>query len=130
MDRGAIDHAVTAAIEWERLGWKTENGADQGSFSPVVAVATVAAVGESLGKVKELLEVIGCDWPGEAVAVGQPQQTTLNGQPGGSARPADRRRPVIESSALFRYCETGAPGKAWERRMRRSETFRMNPAGI
>jgi hypothetical protein len=59
-------------------------------------VAGVAATGESLDKVKGLLECIERDWPREPVAVGEPRISS-NGRPVGIARQANRRFPAIES---------------------------------
>jgi uncharacterized protein len=94
--RGAIDHAVSAAIEHERLGWKRKMEQTKARFRQ--AVATVAAAGESLEKVKELLEDIDGDWPGEAVVNRQPP-ITPNGQLGGIARSAAQPRPFLNNSA-------------------------------
>jgi hypothetical protein len=95
VDRDAIDHAVATAIEHERLGWKRKIEQTKGRFRQ--AVATVAAAGESLGKVKELLEDIDGDWPGEAVNRQPP--ITPNGQLGGIARSAAQPRPFLNNSA-------------------------------
>ena len=48
VDRGAIDYAVAAAIEHERLGWKRKMEQSKARFRQ--AVATVAATGAVPGK--------------------------------------------------------------------------------
>jgi len=94
VDRDAIGHAVSVAVERERLGWKQKMEQAKARFRQVVA--GVDATGESLDKVKGLLESIERDWPSEPATVGQPRISS-NGRLAGIARQADRHHPATES---------------------------------
>ena len=60
IDQTTVNRAVTAAVERERIGWQRKMEQGKARFRRLVAA--LASTGQSLGKVKELLEEIEREW--------------------------------------------------------------------
>ena len=93
-DQAAIERAITAAVERERASWRGK--LEQGKVRFRQTVAAVTSTGQSLAKVKELLEETEREWANPPVSVIAPG-FSVNHQPERTARAVNDRVAAAES---------------------------------
>jgi hypothetical protein len=118
IDQLAVDRAVRSAVERERVTWRRKLGQGRARFRQMITA--LASTGQSLGKVKELLEEAEREWLTQHAADTAPH-FSVNHRPARTAKPANNRVPSAQVS-------DGAPKLAsGERRsLRRKFTQRMS----
>ena len=88
IDQVAVERAVKSAVERERVAWQRK--LQQGRARLRQMTVTLAATGQSLGKVKELLEETEREWLNSPTVV-TASSSSRNHQPERTERPANDR---------------------------------------
>jgi uncharacterized protein len=94
IDQTTIERAVKAAIERERGAWQRKSQQGSARFRQLAAALT--STGQSLAKVKELLEETESEWLAKP-AVGTAPDPSLNHRPERIAKPAHARVALTEA---------------------------------
>ena len=94
IDQVAVDRAVKSAVERERVAWQRKLEQGRARFRQLAAA--LASTGQSLGKVKELLEETEREWLTRHAADTAPR-FSVNHRPERTARPANDRVASAES---------------------------------
>jgi hypothetical protein len=90
----AVERAVKSAVERERIAWQRKLEQGRARFRQLAA--GLASTGQSLAKVKELLEDTEREWPGQpSVVTAAP--SSLNHRPERTAKPANDHVASAES---------------------------------
>jgi hypothetical protein len=95
IDQTTVERAVIGAVERERVAWQRKMGQGRARFRRLVAA--LASTGQSLAKVKELLEETEREWMAPQT-VGTAPDPPLNQQPERTVKPASDRVALVEDS--------------------------------
>ena len=95
IDQTTAERAVIGAVERERVAWQRKLEQGRARFRRLVAA--LASTGQSLAKVKELLEETEREWMAPQT-VGTAPDPPLNQQPERTVKPASDRVSLVEDS--------------------------------